>query len=997
MRGQGQHGGVGVGQVIGPVTIHQAPPPAPAARGLLGPSGYLQQVRRIAPPDPPGLIAREAELADMAAFCLDDDRGPYLWWRAGPWAGKSALMSTFVLHPPEQVRDRVKIVSFFITSRLAAQDTRAAFTTVLLEQLADLTGEDLPPAPREEVQEAYLLDLLSRAAHECRDAGGRLVLVVDGLDEDRGVTLGPHAHSIAGLLPPDPPAGMRIIVAGRPNPPIPQDVPDFHPLRDPGIIRLLTDSPHARDLQRLGQQELHRLVDGSDLEQDLLGLLTAARGGLSGPDLEQLVGAPVWQIEKVLHSVAGRTFTRLTSTWNPHGGPEVYLLGHEELHTSAARNLGRTRLAQYRDRIHAWAAHYRDRGWPPDTPEYLLRGYQQMLYVTGDLARLVECATDTTRHARMLDLTGGDATALAETRTALTLLAAQDRLDPAMAESVARSHDDLVRDTTPPPGPDPIATRRDRLHAGFRAFHAGFRARSAPVIAAAIAVVVVAVVVVGAVVAAVDRRQHQPLPEAARCGGVPVDGPMSSVTQGPGGNCFGFTDTAEGQGAGPGSQAGFGRDGAARHLQAQLLAGNQPLHAGDLTVVWLGDLTCATYTPAGACGDAGQNFESEVEQLRGIQFFRQSEGSPTIHVVIANAGARMGQAVAVAKSIVARKGAFGRVVVIGGDESYATTRTAISTLVTAGIPFISPTLTSDLAVPGQPFLPYGTSGYLQLLPPNQDWANRMIKFVVEHTPAPTHRQVIIYHVASGTGDQSDEYTESLTHDLMDAAGASSLQAQQVSDLNQLPHPESICAAQSTSPTQPPPAIVYADRGRDFPAFVASITKTCGRRGPALLIGNDSVTRVMTDDPTRKTIDAPWPLAYFKAGDQCTELQADARQAPDGPDAVLLRAALPTDPGCRPESQLDPNVSLTWDTVRLAVRIVSTAPGTVPFTFAHADQVPTANGALTITSDRITPVTPQPLCVYTTGLPPASPTVTDSTGTVLPTGRSINYCAKINRD
>ena len=55
----------------------------------------------------------------------------------------------------------------------------------------------LPEATRE----AYLLDLLAQAADACQAAGERLILVVDGLDEDRGVTTGPDAHSIAGLLP----------------------------------------------------------------------------------------------------------------------------------------------------------------------------------------------------------------------------------------------------------------------------------------------------------------------------------------------------------------------------------------------------------------------------------------------------------------------------------------------------------------------------------------------------------------------------------------------------------------------------------------------------------------------------------------------------------------------------------------------------------------------------------------------------------------------------
>jgi hypothetical protein len=109
-------------------------------------SSYLEQVRRIAPPEPPGLRDREPELAALARFCLDPGDTSYMWWQAGPWAGKSALLSTFVLRPPAEVAGLVQIVSFFVTARLAAQDTREAFTEVLMEQLAALLGQSVPPA-----------------------------------------------------------------------------------------------------------------------------------------------------------------------------------------------------------------------------------------------------------------------------------------------------------------------------------------------------------------------------------------------------------------------------------------------------------------------------------------------------------------------------------------------------------------------------------------------------------------------------------------------------------------------------------------------------------------------------------------------------------------------------------------------------------------------------------------------------------------------------------
>jgi hypothetical protein len=245
--------------------------PAPSAGGML--AAYLAQVREIAPPE---LVGREAELRELAEFCLAPcPPSPYRWWQAGPWAGKSALMSTFVLHPPPQVQ----VVAFFITARFAGQDTHDAFATLMLGQLADLTGQGLPSALDGPAREVQLRHLFEVAAHTCQARGGRLVLVVDGLDEDRGVTTGPGAHSIAALLPHDPPAGMRVIVAGRPNPPIPDDVESWHPLKDRRIVRALHASDYARDLKERAERELKQFLAGTPVQQSVLGLLTAARGG----------------------------------------------------------------------------------------------------------------------------------------------------------------------------------------------------------------------------------------------------------------------------------------------------------------------------------------------------------------------------------------------------------------------------------------------------------------------------------------------------------------------------------------------------------------------------------------------------------------------------------------------------------------------------------------------------------------------------------------------
>ncbi|MDQ1047958.1 hypothetical protein [Streptomyces sp. V4I2] len=374
-------------------------------RVLLAPrvrSSYWEQVRRISPPE---LVGRERELADLAVFCTAESGPAYAWWRAEAWAGKTALMSWFALHPPPGVR----IVPFFVTARLGAQNDVVAYVDVVLEQLAELAGESLPAHLTESTREAHLLYLYGAAAHACEQRGERLVLLVDGLDEDRGVTTGPEAHSIASLLPAHPRAGTRVLVAGRLNPPLPGDVPADHPLRDPGIVRTLPHSPYAEAIRTEAERELKELIEAGGLEYDLLALVTAAGGGLTAEDLAALTGAVPYRVRDVLRTRAGRTFGVRV---------RVYLLGHEELQSQAEQMLGGPELDRYRAKLHSWAEQWRECGWPPDTPEYLLRGYFRLVRAAEDAGRLVELAVDEARHDRMLEVTGSDAAALTEIRNA---------------------------------------------------------------------------------------------------------------------------------------------------------------------------------------------------------------------------------------------------------------------------------------------------------------------------------------------------------------------------------------------------------------------------------------------------------------------------------------------------------------------------------------------------------------------------------------------------
>ncbi|MEU4524769.1 hypothetical protein AB0F52_39375 [Amycolatopsis sp. NPDC024027] len=407
---------------------------------------YRQQVQRIAPHQ---LLSRETELRELAEFCTSPETaGSYLYLRARAWSGKSALMSWFVMHPPEGVR----VVSFFITARLAAQNDRNAFIDNVMEQLLTVLGETLPPFLTESNREAHLLGLLAEAAEACDQRGEHFVLLVDGLDEDRGVHDGPDSHSVAALLPADLPAGMRVVVTGRLNPPIPADVADHHPLRDDKMIRHLRPSAEARAIQVEMDRELKRLLRGSVAEQDLLGLVVAAGGGLSAPDIAELTGWPERRIYEHLHTVTGRSFTALGSHFRPDG-PDVFLLGHEDLQVTALTWLGADRVASYRDRVHVWAEQCRSRGWPIGTPEYLLRGYFHMLHESDDWGRMTELAADPLRQDRLLQISGGDAIALTEINKAQVVIATRKNPDIVAMIRLAIHRDFLIeRNDDIPPG-----------------------------------------------------------------------------------------------------------------------------------------------------------------------------------------------------------------------------------------------------------------------------------------------------------------------------------------------------------------------------------------------------------------------------------------------------------------------------------------------------------------------------------------------------------------
>ncbi|GAA0546396.1 hypothetical protein GCM10010172_30080 [Paractinoplanes ferrugineus] len=370
-------------------------------------SGYVEGLVDIAPLD---LLDRAGELDELAAWCTSDGGEAYVWWQAPAQAGKTALMAWFALHPPPAVW----VVSFFVTARLASQADSEAFTDGLLDQLAAITGEQLPQVTSSGGRDRLRRRLLAAAVAKAAAAGCRLVLLVDGLDEDCGSAPGSGLGSIAALLPKRL-EGLKVVVAGRSDPPIPADVDPDHPLRT-ARIRDLEASPHARHVTELAERELDELLavdprrhDGLVLE--VLGLVAASGGGLDLNDLHMLTGRPTYQIDQLVRGVFGRT---IAGRMEQRVESRVFLFTHETLRVQALERLGPHTLAAFRERLHSWADSYRQQHWPGDTPGYLVRGYFRMLQSTDDLHRMLALATDTDRHQWLRTLTGGDDAALVE-------------------------------------------------------------------------------------------------------------------------------------------------------------------------------------------------------------------------------------------------------------------------------------------------------------------------------------------------------------------------------------------------------------------------------------------------------------------------------------------------------------------------------------------------------------------------------------------------------
>ena len=347
-------------------------------------TAYQAHMRSIAPE---ALLGRAEEMEALNRFSKSDE--PYAWLQAGPWAGKSALATWWALHPPEEI----DVVAFFVSRRYGQSDP-TAFLDAVTEQLAALLGE-----PHDRSSTTRLLAEYRRLIGLASNSDRRLVLVVDGLDEDTGPE--ERRGSIASLLPVRPGPSLRVLVTSRPQPGIPTDVESTHPLRSLTPVQLGA-SAYAADIRQRAEHELTDAFRAGDERIDLIGLLSASGGRLTKRDLADLTRRSPTAIQGLLDSSFGRI---LDTRAIPSGGPPGYVFAHDELRAQAAEQLHPD--THYVDRINRWADCYRDQQWPDTTPAYLLRPYTEMLSGrvnhpedSDSLRRLTNLALDPHRQQR---------------------------------------------------------------------------------------------------------------------------------------------------------------------------------------------------------------------------------------------------------------------------------------------------------------------------------------------------------------------------------------------------------------------------------------------------------------------------------------------------------------------------------------------------------------------------------------------------------------------
>ncbi|WP_372348240.1 trypsin-like peptidase domain-containing protein [Streptomyces sp. KL116D] len=376
------------------------------------------------------LTGREREFADLLAFATGPD--PYLMLVAGPWAGKTSLVTHFATRP----HPGLDVVSFVI-SRRDAQMRVQQFHQAVCDQLAALLGEFPPARP----DAAAFFSLWERAM---RIPGRSLLLLVDGLDENDHRELA--EPSIASQLPAAPGPAAHVLVTSR-HTELPLDVDGGHPLRT-CRREVLTPFPAATSLLLRARQDLDHVL-AEPVPRSILTTLTVAGGALSGRDVAAIGSGSAPVIRRVLERGLSRVVEQRP------GNPPRYTLAHDVLAAAVREDLEPEESTATRIAVDEWAGTFAAADWPDDTPDYLTDAYPTLL-LTERAGPTLAALASPARRALLRRRTKGDLAALSELSNAARLLAEDPDGDLTLLTRVSLLHRRIEDDHLTVPSTYPL-------------------------------------------------------------------------------------------------------------------------------------------------------------------------------------------------------------------------------------------------------------------------------------------------------------------------------------------------------------------------------------------------------------------------------------------------------------------------------------------------------------------------------------------------------------
>ena len=158
-----------------------------------------------------GFVGREAMLAELDRLLVDDATDRWVVVTGGPGMGKSAILAAWLLR--REAAGSV-VPHHFIRRGQYGWDEPATIVRALAAQI-----EACYPVQRDRDArpKSRLVDLLARVSAHGLARGGRLVLLIDGLDE-YDAPAGTY-DPLAAFLPHALPRGVRLLCASRPRHP----------------------------------------------------------------------------------------------------------------------------------------------------------------------------------------------------------------------------------------------------------------------------------------------------------------------------------------------------------------------------------------------------------------------------------------------------------------------------------------------------------------------------------------------------------------------------------------------------------------------------------------------------------------------------------------------------------------------------------------------------------------------------------------------------------